>query len=104
MLTRKTLNSKIGDFLAHLPAYGFLPEKAILFGSYAKGNVHEQSDIDLAVWAKGFTGNPLVDTPLITHLLHIYHPIEIHAFPSGPTLDDFSFIQEIESTNQKIEF
>ena len=102
MLTRKSLNNKISDFLAQMPSYGFLPEKVILFGSYAKGNVHEQSDVDLAVWAKGFTGNPLIDTPLLAHLLHIYHPIELHTFPSGATLDDFYFIAEITSTGKEI--
>ena len=38
----------IQDFVANL-AREFLPEKVILFGSYAAGNARAESDIDLLV-------------------------------------------------------
>ena len=33
------------------------PDKVLLFGSYAKGNAREESDIDIAVIFDGFTGD-----------------------------------------------
>jgi len=35
----------------------FSPDRIILFGSYAKGNAHENSDIDIAVIFDGFQGD-----------------------------------------------
>ena len=34
-------------------------DQAVLFGSYAKGNYSEWSDIDLAVVSKAFEGNSM---------------------------------------------
>ena|SRR5579863_1871222 len=36
---------------------GFTPERIVLFGSYAKGTVHDGSDVDLLVVAN-IVGNP----------------------------------------------
>ena len=33
------------------------PDKILLYGSYAKGNAREESDIDIAVIYDGFTGD-----------------------------------------------
>ena len=49
MLTRKALAERIDSFLMSLIGQGLHIERAFLFGSYAKGNPHEYSDIDLAV-------------------------------------------------------
>ncbi|MDR1193903.1 MAG: nucleotidyltransferase domain-containing protein, partial [Peptococcaceae bacterium] len=35
----------------------FSPSSIMLFGSYANGNAHDESDIDVAVIFDGFTGN-----------------------------------------------
>ena len=37
-------------FLSELRAFGYQPQKAYLFGSFAKNKQNEYSDIDLAVW------------------------------------------------------
>jgi predicted nucleotidyltransferase len=42
---------------ADLVAQEFSPEFVILYGSYAKGNPREDSDIDVAVIFDGFDGN-----------------------------------------------
>ncbi|MCZ7669001.1 MAG: nucleotidyltransferase domain-containing protein [Chloroflexi bacterium] len=46
----------ISEYLAALSAHGFQIEDANLFGSYAKGNANQWSDIDLAVVSNEFDG------------------------------------------------
>ncbi|MEW5693828.1 MAG: nucleotidyltransferase domain-containing protein [Candidatus Hydrogenedentota bacterium] len=40
-------------------------EKAIIFGSYVKGNIKEESDIDVALISSTFTGDRFEDRRLI---------------------------------------
>ncbi|GJQ57462.1 MAG: nucleotidyltransferase domain-containing protein [Candidatus Scalindua sp. AMX11] len=55
------VNSLILDtirrFIMKLDEDGILVEAIYLFGSYAKGNVHKSSDIDLAVISPDFTND-----------------------------------------------
>jgi predicted nucleotidyltransferase len=46
----------IEAFCAQLPRYGIRPQRVILFGSYARGQQHEGSDIDLIVVSRSFRG------------------------------------------------
>jgi len=41
-------------YLAALPAVGIHPTQAVLFGSYARGEAHQWSDIDVVVIAPEF--------------------------------------------------
>jgi uncharacterized protein len=97
MLTRKKLFNLIHNFLTDLKAFGYHPEKVILFGSYAKGNPHKNSDIDLAIWNEGFTGVNFIDFEPFVHIVSKYHPLQLHTFASGETEQDNPFIQEITS-------
>jgi predicted nucleotidyltransferase len=54
MFTVKKLHNHINNFLLELKEKDFYVRKVILFGSYANGNVNENSDIDLAIWADEF--------------------------------------------------
>ena len=54
MVRRKDIEVEINGYLKALSNLGFPFRKAILFGSYAKGNPHEYSDIDSAVWSSEF--------------------------------------------------
>lgn len=98
MVTVKNLNNKIYGLLTALDEAGFTPRKAILFGSYAKGTPRTESDIDLAVWAEGFTGSGLIDIDNISSILSRFHPIELHPFSPGEIAADNPFIAEIEQT------
>jgi predicted nucleotidyltransferase len=52
---------KIKKFLKLLDDNNINVIKAILFGSYSKGNFDEWSDIDLAIISNDFTGNSFQD-------------------------------------------
>ena len=53
-MARGTINidAVIKSYVGHLIAHGIEPEKIILFGSYASGNPHEWSDVDIVVISK----------------------------------------------------
>ena len=49
-----TILATVRQYLAGLPAMGIHPRRAILYGSFARGDAHEWSDIDLVVIAPEF--------------------------------------------------
>jgi predicted nucleotidyltransferase len=49
MVTIRTAKVKIETLLADLKRMGYQPTRAVLFGSVAKGNAHELSDVDVAI-------------------------------------------------------
>lgn len=57
----------VKKYLSALPSYGIHPKKAVLFGSFAKGNPNEWSDIDLIVIAPEFDTSTL-DPNLVKNL------------------------------------
>jgi predicted nucleotidyltransferase len=56
----------VRDYLAALPAWGIQSRRAALFGSFARGNADDDSDIDLVVIASVFDGNQ--DRKLVENL------------------------------------
>jgi predicted nucleotidyltransferase len=72
----------------------------ILFGSYAKENVHQYSDVDIAIWNKKFIGEGLIDFELIQPVLRKFrkvNSIDFKMYPTHATADNFDpFIEEIE--------
>ncbi len=99
MFTRKALETTIYNFLIELKSAGYNPEKAILFGSYAKGNPNNESDIDLAVWDCKFQGIRSIDMIPILPLFRKFPQLEVHFFnPNDP--DPF----EEEIVNTGIEY
>ena len=57
-LTQEQLNSLINDYVSKLKGKISI-EQIILYGSYAKGNANEWSDIDLYIVSKDLPGNEL---------------------------------------------
>ena len=66
--TREAAIEHIRAFVAEVRAAGVALRKVILFGSYARNEQHEWSDIDLALIADTF-GNSLSDTDQLAPLL-----------------------------------
>ncbi len=73
-------------------------QKAILFGSFAKNQNHEFSDIDLALWSDTFTGVGFLDYKFFSTLKYkykVFSDIECHTFsPQHPN----PFEEEILNT------
>jgi uncharacterized protein len=97
MFTRKAVREITSGFLTELKKKGFNPTKAVLFGSYAKGNPGEYSDIDLAVWDEKFTGCLPVDIEQLHDVKRKFHPLlEVHTFHASDTEENNPFIKEIQ--------
>lgn len=103
MFTRKALAKKIQETIDLLIENGIKPVRVILFGSYAKGEVHEFSDVDLAIWSPVFTGDIMNDLETIRPVLRKCRGIDFKLYPEHATKENYdSFIEVIESTGKVI--
>lgn len=83
-------------FLKALIAHGFHIDKAVLFGSYAKGNADRWSDIDIALVSRDFTGVGFHDRQKVNpFLIKIDSRIEPHPFRPEDFTEDNPFVKEI---------
>lgn len=99
MFTRKALARKIQETIDLLIENGIKPVKIILFGSYAKGGIHEFSDIDLAIWSPVFTGDIMRDLDTMRPVLRKCRGIDFKLYPEHATTDNYDpFIEVIETT------
>lgn len=73
-------------------------EKIILFGSYAKNNANNESDIDLALVSKSFTEDSFENALLIAPVTVKYLKIDAQTFPVSYFQKGDPFIQEILKT------
>lgn len=83
-LTQDT-KRKIIDYLALLKKEGIEIEKAIIFGSYAKGEIKPWSDIDVCLISKKFGKDIFEEGVIVSRLArkidsliepHPYHPLD----------------------------
>ncbi len=102
MVKRKDIEAEVNGYLKALSERGFPFEKAVLFGSYAKGNPHQYSDIDLAVWSHAFTDDYFTIIEKVAPLRRVYKNIEIHPFSAEDNAENNPFIKEIEQTGVMI--
>ena len=80
----------------------FKVEKAYLFGSYANGLAHKESDIDLAIVSSSFSGNSFSDNVALGKLTW---GIDTRIEPIGFTPKDFDelmFAKEIQKVGIEI--
>ena len=80
-------------------------DKVVLYGSYAKGNYNEYSDLDVAIFSESFKDKKFVEiTSFLFSLARKYKDICIE--PVGFNTDDLNvdnpFIKEILSTGKEI--
>ena len=81
------IKDMIHRYLSALEKNNIPIQEAILFGSYAKGDQHEWSDIDIALVSKLFKGNRIEDKDRIRKItLSVSSSIEVLPFPP----DDFN--------------
>ena len=82
MLTREAAIERVRAFAAEVRQRQFPLRQAILFGSYARNEQHEWSDIDVALIADAFTGFGFDDVKLVSAVLgqKMYLELEPHTF------------------------
>jgi len=78
-------------------------EQAVLFGSYAKGNYSEWSDIDLAVVSRAFEGSWIKDRQKIRSItLSISSDIQVLPYRPEDFVSDDPFVREIIETGIRL--
>ena len=94
---------KIRKFLRVLRDNKYRVEKAFLYGSYAKGNYHRDSDIDIVVISKDFTGNRFRDS---LRLLKLCRGIDLRIEPMPYRPEDFTdadpLVLEVKTSGKEI--
>ena len=84
------------NFRDMVSAAGVHLEKAILFGSYAKGTAGKWSDIDIALVSKDFTGVAFFDRKKINPIvIKSDTRLEPHPFRPEDFTEDNPFVKEI---------
>jgi len=92
----------IADYIAECNRLGVHFKKVILFGSYARNEAHEWSDIDLALVSDDFTGIRWDDREKISLADIKFVDIEPHIFNSAYFEDGDPFTEEIKKTGKEI--
>lgn len=99
MVKRKSLNKKVKNqvlkYLSSVEKKGIKLDKAIVFGSWAKGNPKEWNDIDLCLVSKKFTGdtfNQSVELASLAHKLGYF--IEPHLYTTAELKEKFDPLAE----------
>ena len=78
--------------------------EAYMFGSVIQGTIHENSDIDIAIVSKNFTGIPFYDVQRISkYRRSVDLKLEVHPFSMDDILFDPSlFFTEIKNKGIRI--
>lgn len=80
-------------------------QKAILFGSYAKGTYHQYSDVDIAIFSDYFKGMSRVDGIHFLLLSAMDYDMDIE--PQSFTMDEYNepvgLVEEILKTGIELE-
>jgi predicted nucleotidyltransferase len=102
MYTKENVTSIVSSFVESIKQE-IRVDLVYLFGSYAKGNPHSYSDIDLAVVSKDFEGIRFFDRKkLLKYLVKINTDIELHTFKTDDFTTEDPFVAEIIKTGIKI--
>ena len=100
MLDKETVIDVVREY-ANVVAKELSPAAIVLYGSYAKGNAHNDSDIDVAVIFDGFTGN-WHETSSMLWRLRRNISFEIEPILLDSTEDKSGFVKNIYKTGHII--
>ena len=102
MYTQSDINNLISKFV-NLVSDEFPIKSVYLFGSYAKGEAKEYSDIDLAVVSDKFEGSRFFDKEKLNkYILKTSIDLEIHPFRTVDFTEDNPFVKEIITNGIKV--
>ena len=94
MVTKEIAIKTAQSFVKDCNSNGLTFFKVFLFGSMAKGNIHEWSDIDLLLISDQFNDNVFDNLKLYSKINIKYPIIETHPYPTSYFLGGDSFINE----------
>jgi predicted nucleotidyltransferase len=100
------VNGILEDYVRELQKHIHI-DKAILYGSYAKGNYNEYSDVDIAIFSESFKDKRFVEiTSFLFGLARKYKDICIEpvGFSVSDLQDNNPFVKEIINTGREIYF
>lgn len=102
MYQREDINKIIYGFAA-LISDEFPVKSIYLFGSYAKGNAVDGSDIDIAVVSDKFEGRRFWDREKLgKYVVKSSFDLEVHPYKTENFTEDDPFVKEIIKTGLKI--
>ena len=104
MLTWEIAIKQATNFILECLKYGIIIEKTILFGSVAKNEQRETSDIEIALISSAFTGNFIYNNRLTSKINIRFPLIEVHHFNSDYFKKADPFISEITATGYEIKW
>ncbi|MCL1864753.1 MAG: nucleotidyltransferase domain-containing protein [Spirochaetes bacterium] len=100
MLDKKTVINTVEQY-AKIVAKELSPAAIVLYGSYAEGTAHEESDIDVAVIFDGFSGDWLKTSSQLWRLTRDVS-FDIEPILLDSTKDKSGFVKNIYKTGQII--
>ncbi len=104
MYSEQALVETIKKFV-NLAAAEIRVREVYLFGSYAQGNAHEYSDIDIAVVSDDFLGDRFDNVKrLIKYMAKSSVDLQIHPFKTEDFTPDNPFVEEILRTGKRIQW
>ncbi|MCX6240139.1 MAG: nucleotidyltransferase domain-containing protein [Bacteroidia bacterium] len=95
MVTREIAINTAKSFVRDCKSNGLTFYKVFLFGSVAKGNIHEWSDIDLLLISDQFNDNIFDNLKLYSKINIKYPIIETHPYATNYYKEGDSFINEV---------
>lgn len=100
MFTQPSALELVQRFAAEVQQLDLRLQKVIVFGSYARNEQREESDIDVVLVSEDFTGAAPIDVRPMAHLLARapFFYIEPHTFSPEQFADWNPFVQEIKRT------
>jgi predicted nucleotidyltransferase len=97
------VRASVEELVRLLVANNIIVRQAIVFGSYAKGQQTEWSDIDVALVSDQFEGNRFYDYhKLSPFLIKVDYSLEVHPFRPEDFTKDNPFVEEIIETGIQI--
>lgn len=97
------IKASVAELIQHLNANNLLIQQAFIFGSYAKGQQSEWSDIDVALVSDRFEGNMFNDyCKMSPYLIKVNPSLEVHPFRPEDFTKDNPFVEEIIETGIRI--
>ncbi len=102
MVTQQGAIETAQAFVRDCAKGGMLFDKVLLFGSYANGTAHKDSDIDLLLVSPLFNDDVLANLRLYSKININYPIIETHPLSSSRLLEADEFVQKVKKEGIEI--